>query len=99
MENKMIIGIIIIIELLLFSSCICFMITYVEDDNRIYKILSIICCVLFCIIIVLGVTYNLLRPPKRIYAEKINNLNRAEKELEKFLIDYPEFKNNGVEFK
>lgn len=57
------------------------------------ELLSILIAIFFFICILFGMLPN-KKEPFELYQEKVEAVKKANKELEKFLIDYPEFRED-----
>jgi hypothetical protein len=70
---------------------------YFRIENSIAPALT--CFALFCIFVVLWIfsliDYRENSKPATMYERKVQDVLRAERELQKFLIDHPEFKEEA----
>lgn len=87
---------IFILVLLAFIPTI-FLVTIIYLIEEKYPIPSISVCVgFFCIFvglwILIFISYHKNNKPSTVYEQKIQAIQKAERELQKFLIDHPEFK-------
>lgn len=81
---------IVIALLVLYLSWIFFMIKYVDTDFKIYKVLTVICTFLFCIMVVLGTIY--VTSKQKAYVDVIDKLIKENDKLRKFIMN--DFSNN-----
>lgn len=73
-----------------FLCCITSVIAVIITENPKFIIGVVIFLALVCVCICMLPLPN--KNPSKLYQEKIEAVEKANKELEKFLIDYPEFK-------
>lgn len=71
-------------------NCILFAGTLIFTEKPKYVIGVFISLILACVCICMFPLTN--KEPSKLYQEKVEAVEKANKELEKFLIDYPEFR-------
>ena len=67
-----------------------FVVVEIFTDNPKFFIGTFISLILICVCICMSPLIN--KDPSKLYQEKVEAVEKANKELEKFLIDYPEFR-------